>query len=341
MKTPLLWSRVIVVLAIVALVIFACGRKETKGETKMSTELEMKHQVDLGTILDTTIPIELFLPVKNRSTRQITISRVSKDCSCTSVSIDKTVLAPGEVATIRVHSNLSGKTDRYQGEVVIESDATEKIDEIQVIGQITGQIRVRPSRTTIVMNDKYADGSFTIFCDDQNGKWKYTGFTADDPNLNVAINPQSTSPTTSTYAGIVHIPAAAQKGYPDFGTTIVKLKFENGTLKRNLELNLAVDLVIRRSITADPAQVTFDHAARDQKRTVLVQSGDAIKVDSVTCGSPCVKSSLRWIDKNTLVVELAFDPAASGEKLPDDLACDLRADGKRIASIPIHVVQIP
>jgi hypothetical protein len=341
MKKLFSWWRIIAVFAIMALAIFVCGRKETKGASKMSTELEMKHQIDLGMILDTTIPIELFLPVKNRSARQITISRVSKDCSCTSVSIDKTVLAPGEVATIRVHSNLSGKTDRYLGEVVIESDATEKIDEIQVTGQITGQIRVRPLRTTVVMGDKYAAGSFTIFCDDQNGKWKYTGFTAEDPNLNVEITPKSTSPTTSTYAGVVHIPAAAQKSYPDFGTVMVKLKFENENLKRSLDLNFAVDLVIRRKITTDPAQVTFNHATKDQKRTVLVQSGDAIKVDSVTCGSPCVKSSLRWIDPKTLIVDLAFNPSAGAGKVPEDLACDLHAGGKRIASIPIHVVQIP
>jgi hypothetical protein len=79
----------------------ACSRQETKETSKMSTELEMKHEIDLGVILDTTIPIQLLIPVKNRSDRPVKIFKVSKDCSCTAVSIDKTSLAPGETAHVR------------------------------------------------------------------------------------------------------------------------------------------------------------------------------------------------------------------------------------------------
>ena len=330
----------VIVAAVLALILAACSQREAKENTRMSTELEMKHEIDLGIILDTTIPIELFIPVKNRGERKVTISKVSKDCSCTSVSIDKTVLQPGETAHVRVSTNLTGKTNVYIGEVIIESDATEKIDEIQVRGQITGQIRVRPLRTAVIMGDKYTPGNFTVFSDDQNGKWNYVGFTADDPNLKAELNLKSESPTTATYAGVVSLPdEATRKGYPDFRTSMLTLKFTNDHLRRNLELRLAVDLVIRRKLTTDPPQVTFDHATKDQKRTVLVQSGDPIDVDSVACSAPCVKSNLRRIDTKTLMVELAFEPTA--EEVPEELACELKADGKMIASIPIHVVRLP
>ncbi len=198
----------------------------------MSTELEMTHEIDLGIILDTTKPIELFIPVKNRSERKVTIAKVSKDCSCTAVSIDKTILMPGESARVRVSTNLTGKTNLYRGEVIIESDATEKIDEIQIQGTITGQIRVRPWQSTLVLGEKYAPASFTVFSDDQNGKWKYAGFTSDDPNLRVEIASKSASPTTSTYAGTVDIPReAARAEYANNRAgSVVSLKFVNDHL---------------------------------------------------------------------------------------------------------------
>ena len=319
-----------------------CGQDAPKKAANMSTELEMQHVIDLGVLLDTTIPLQLSIPVKNTSQRKITISKVSKDCSCTSVSIDKTVLLPGESASIAVVTNLTGKTNYYQGEVIIESDATEKIDEIQVKGRITGQIRIRPLRSAVIMGDKYAPGSFTVFCDDQTGKWKYLGFTSEDPNVHAELVLKSTSPTTSTYDGGVSIPQeTARKGYPDYSVTTITLKFGNDHLGKTLELRLPVDLFIRKNVTTDPAQVTFDHATKGQKRTILVQSGDPLNVDSVTCGSSCVKSNLRWIDKKTLIVELAFDPESHQATTSQDMACDLRASGKSIASIPIHVVTIP
>ena len=78
--------------------------------------------------------------------------------------------------------------------IVVESDAVERMDEIQITGQITGQIRIRPLRTALVLGDEYAPGEFTIFCDDQNGKWNYAGFTSEDPDLVAVLRPQSTSP---------------------------------------------------------------------------------------------------------------------------------------------------
>lgn len=333
----------IAVAAVVLPGLVACSRQETtKENTKMSTELEMKHQIDLGIILDTTKPIELLIPVKNRSERKVTIAKVSKDCSCTAVSIDKTRLLPGETAHVRVSTNLTGKTNFYRGEVIIESDATEKIDEIQINGTITGQIRVRPWQSSIALGDKYAPASFTVFSDDQNGKWKYAGFTSDDPNLRVDLNSQSTSPTTSTYAGIVGIPREeARARYADHQQAIVTLKFVNDKIGKSLDLKHIVDLVTRRSVTTDPPQVTFGNGALEQKRTILVQSGDPINIDSATCNSACVKSTLQRLDAKSLIVELTFHPTGRQGDLPDNLACDLKSSGKTLASILINVVSIP
>jgi hypothetical protein len=307
----------------------------------MSTELEVKHFIDMGTILDTTIPLELFIPVKNRGSRTVTVTRLSKDCSCTSVSIEKMKIAPGETTNLRVSTNLSGKSALFVSEIVIESDSTEKVDEIQIKGLITGQIRIRPLRTALLMGEKDAPGSFTVFCDNQDGEWKYSGFTTDDPNLRVDLKLTSESPTTSTYAGMVTLPPEARAGYPDYSAAIVKLSFDHRRLGRKLELTLPVDLVVRRKLTTDPPRVTFDHAAAGQTRTVLVQSADAIAVDAATCESPCIKPNLRWIDKKTLLVELAFDPAQFAAQPPKDLSCSLRSGGQPVASIPINVVTVP
>jgi hypothetical protein len=111
----------------------AFGHKNMK---QSEPELVMKKDVDLGIILDTTSPIQLALPITNQSNRLITIQDVAKDCSCTSVKIDKVKLAPGETATLRVVTNLAGKTDLYESNLIVESDAAEKVD----------QIRRRPER---------------------------------------------------------------------------------------------------------------------------------------------------------------------------------------------------
>ena len=331
-----------VAVTLILMVLAACTRQESKEKTNVSTELEMNHQIDLGTILDTTIPIQLSIPVTNRSARKITISKLSKDCSCTAVSIDKTSLNPGETAQVRVSTNLTGKTNLYMGEVIIESDATEKIDEIQIQGRITGQIRVRPFQTTLVLGEKYTPASFTVFSDDQNGKWRYTGFTSDDPNLQVEISLKSNSPTTSIYAGTVQIPnKEARTQYADYRQSAITLKFVNDQLGKTIELKHMVALVTRRSVTTDPVQVTFAHATGEQKRSVLVQSADAIDVDSVTCPSPCVKPSFQRIDPNTVMVQVTYFPRLLQGDFPSDISCDLHANGKMIASIPVHVVSVP
>jgi hypothetical protein len=329
--------------AAVALGCVACSRQEP-AKTKapdMSTELEMKHLVDIGTILDTTIPLELSIPIKNRGQRLVTITRVSKDCSCTSVSIDKTKLLPGETASLRVSTNLTGKKDLFIGEIVVESDATEKVDEIQIQGQITGQIRIRPLRATLLMGEKDAPGKFTVFADDQDGKWNYEGFRCDDPNLKIDLQLKSESPTTATYDGAVSLPVAARGGYPDYSTAAVRLEFSHQRLNRKLELLLPVDLVVRRRVTTDPPQVVFDHAATGQTRTVLVQSADSIAVDAVRSESPCVQPNLRRIDEKTLLVEIAFDPARFTTQSSGDLSCRLESGGKLVASIPVSVVAVP
>ena len=66
-----------VVAAFMLLLGTGCHHKEG---AKMESELEMKKEIDVGIILDTTIPLKLAIPVTNRSDRIITISRVSKDC---------------------------------------------------------------------------------------------------------------------------------------------------------------------------------------------------------------------------------------------------------------------
>jgi hypothetical protein len=238
-------------------------------------------------------------------------------------------------------TNLTGKTNFYKGEIIIESDATEKIDEIQVQGTITGQIRVRPWKSTLVLGEKYSPASFTVFSDDQNGKWNYVGFTSNDPDLQVEISLKSTSPTTATYAGTVEIPQETPKGYGDFQQVVVTLKFSNDRLGKNIELKHIVEVVKRRDVTTDPAQVTFQHTVQDQKRIIVVQSSDPIDIDSATCGSPCIKPTLQRIDPKTLLLELVYDPSSANAEPPQNLGCDLQFKGKTLASIPINFITIP
>jgi len=308
----------------------------------MEYELEMRKEIDVGTILDTTIPLTLSIPVTNRSDRILTILKLSKDCSCTAVTIDKTKLAPGETTNLRVITNLAGKSKMFVAGIVVESDAAEKIDEIEIRGLITGQIRIRPARGTLVLGDHQASPEFTVFCDDQTGKWKYLGFTSDDPNVVAELNPKAESPTTSTYAGVVHIKQNVDPRQPaEHRVTILTFNFANDSLRKKLTLLFPVDIVVRRKVMADPSQVTFAHDVKDQKRTVLVQSQDALSIDSAACDSPCAKALLRRIDERTMLVEIAYTSPPLPGTVPPDLTCNLISSGETIQSIPIHILTLP
>jgi hypothetical protein len=326
----------------IALVLSALSGCVHKGIKPMDTELEIEKNIDLGIILDTTIPIQLSIPIKNRADRTLTIQNVTKDCSCTSVKIDKLKLAPGETATLRVESNLTAKSGLYLSDIVIESDAAERIDEIQIRGRITGQIRVRPLRATILTGEQRAAGTFTIYCDDQDGKWNYAGFLSDDPNLEIRLKEKETTPTTSIYEGTVDIgQEEARKNYPAYQQAMTRLQFRNDRLGRTFEVRLPVDVAVRRKVTIDPPQVVFCGRDAEQRRTILVQSIDAVNVDSITCASPSLTAAIRRVDKNSLTVDLVFLPAAMRGEVPATLACDLVCRGIVVGSIPVNIADFP
>jgi hypothetical protein len=326
-------------MAMVLLGLMTSARSDT---STMNSELGLKKDIDLGVILDTTQPLDLTIPVKNLANRKLTITKVSKDCSCTSVSIDKNVLLPGETAYLHVVTNLTGKTNLYTGSIIIQSDSVEQMDEILIHGQITGQIRIRPQRTTLLTGDESAPGNFTVFCDDQDGEWKYLGFSSDDPDLVVTLNQKSTSPTTSIYEGLATLNhQASAKSQTDYHVSLITFKFANDKLGKNLELKYPIDIAVRRKISTDPSKVIFLHDATEQKRSVLIQSKDPIFIDAADCNSPAVKAALLRIDNKTVIIELISVPKAIQGATTPDFTCDLRSKGKILTSIPISFVNIP
>jgi hypothetical protein len=325
---------------IAALVALAgCARQAMKTS---DTELQMTKDVDVGLVLDSSRPLQLSIPIKNISGRVITIHQVSKDCSCTSVHVDELKLAPGQSTTVRIVSNLTGKSGQYIGNIVIESDAAEKIDEIQVRGMITGQIRIRPTSATVLMGDQSVSGAFTVYCDDQDGKWKYMGFNSGDPQLAVQLKESKTTPTTSVYEGAIAVDhRAAWKSDTAYCMTTITLKFENERLGRNLEINYPVEIVVRRHVTLDPPQVIFISGGAKQQRTVVAQSAEETKIDAAKSSSPCLQVSLRRIDAKSSLLDLIYIPSSGPEGYPEQLKCDLLSGGRIIGSIPIHLVDIP
>jgi hypothetical protein len=318
----------------------ACQHQTMKHPDTV-TELEMKKDVDLGLILDTTKPLYLTIPITNRAKRTVTIQKLAKDCSCTSVKIDKFRLDPGEVATLTIVTNLTGKTNSYEGNVIIESDALERISQIRVRGRITGQIRIRPARATVLMGDEHAPCAFSVFRDDQDGSWRYAGFSSDDPNLTVVLKRRETSPTTSVYEGTVDlVPGATRKTYSNFQTVPVILNFVNDHLGRHLDLKYGVDLAVRRRVAIDPPQVTFLAGQGEQRRRVTVQSVAALSVDAAQCTSSTIRAAIHRISPQTISVQLVYYPEAAAEAVTQNLVCELKSDGKIIGNVPISIVEI-
>jgi hypothetical protein len=306
-----------------------------------ASELELKKDIDLGLIIDTTIPLELFIPIKNTSNRVITIHNVAKDCSCISVKLDKWKLQPGEVATLRYSANIGGRTDRFASDVVIESDAQERFDEIVIRGLITGQVRVRPSVVTTLTGAQESPGQFTVFCDDQSGQWNYKGFDSDTSDLQVALHAASSSPTTSTYNGTITVPADwSKKRKTDYLSTSVTLNFTNDRIGRDLKVVVPVEVATRRKITLDPPVVTFLASGGKQTRAILVQSAEALGIEKARCPSRCITAAIHPINSHELRLEVVFQPDTDSKQTSQGFACDLLSEGKAIGSVPINVIEI-
>jgi hypothetical protein len=206
---------------------------------------------------------------------------------------------------------------------------------------ITGQIRIRPERVTLLTGVQRTPGSFSVFCDDQNGAWRYAGFVSDDPNLVVRLQKRETSPTTSVYDGTVDIGSeAARRSYADFQTSRVTLSFVNDRIGRHFDLKYGVDIATRRDVTVDPPLVMYLGNGTEQKRTVLVQSAEALNIDSAQCSSPSLKASIRRVDGKALQVDLVFSPAPGQGSDAGNLVCELLSSGKTTESIPINIVDI-
>jgi len=324
---------------LVATILMSCTHKDMK---QTASELELKKDIDLGLIVDTTIPLELFIPIKNTSNRVITIHNVAKDCSCISVKLDKWKLQPGEVATLRYSANIGGRTDRFASDVMIESDAQERFDEIVIRGLITGQIRVRPSVVTTLTGAQELPGQFTVFCDNQSGKWNYKGFDSNNSDLQVELHAASSSPTTSTYNGTITVPADwSKKSRTNYLSTSVTLNFSNDRIGRDLKVVVSVEVAARRKVTIDPPVVTFLASGGKQTRAILIQSAEALGIDEARCPSRCITAAIHPINTHAARLEIVFQPDSSHEDMAQGFACDLMNEGKTIGSVPINIFEIP
>ena len=321
-----------------ATILIGCVHKDMKPT---ESELELKKDIDLGLILDTTLPLELFIPIKNTSNRVITIHNVAKDCSCISVKLDKWKLQPGEVATLRYSANIGGRTDRFASDVVIESDAHERFDEIVIRGLITGQIRVRPSIVTVLTGAQESPGKFTVFCENQSGQWSYKGFESDNSDLHVELHPASSSPTTSIYDGTIAFPADwNKKAKIDYLNSSVTLNFRNNRLERDLKVHIPVEVSARRKITIDPPAATFLARGGTQTRAILVQSAQALAVDKARCSSHGMSAVIHPINSHAVRIELEFVSPSTDKEPAQSSTCDLLSGGKTVVSVPIEVVDI-
>jgi hypothetical protein len=74
---------------------------------------------------------------------------------------------------------------------------------------------------------------------------------------------------------------------------------------------------------------------------VLVQSAQALRIDSVQCASPCIATAIHRIDLKSMTVDLVYRPSLAPGSIPENLECSLMSDGKALGSVPISIVEIP
>jgi len=270
-----------------------------------SPELAVKKTIDVGLVSYDSAPLSFNIPITNKSGRQISISRLSKDCSCTSLALDRSTLGPGDTAFLHVDINLTGKSGKFYSQLVIQSDSREKLTEIQIQGQVIGQIRIRPERGSLFIGRNAKPAYFTVYCDEENGNWKYLGCDSSLPDLIVTLNRATKSPIASVYNAVANLRSNntdwIQKDYYE---NIITLHFYNESMKKTLDIKFPIDCVTRKQYSVQPAVVLFDSSTIAQSRRVLVQAEDAFTIDSIQCNAAFLTYKIKQINDKSCLIDI-------------------------------------
>jgi hypothetical protein len=121
----------------------------------------------------------------------------------------------------------------------------------------------------------------------------------------------------------------------------VTLKFVNDDLGRRFDLKYGVDIAVRRKVTVDPPQIMFLGNGAEQRRTILVQSDQALHLDAARCSSPSIQAAVDRVDGKAVRIDLTYLPSRGPKGYPDNSFCELLSGGKAIGSVPINIVEIP
>ncbi|MDB5283908.1 MAG: hypothetical protein JWO06_2983 [Bacteroidota bacterium] len=133
----------ITLLALLALGIFSCRKKgETPPEIKLDAEL-LKDTTKLEFIDSVSFrfdtinqgdKVEHSFRIKNVGDKNLIIARAFGSCGCTVPEYPKDPVKPGDIATIKVTFNSSGKSDAQQKSVTLVCNTPKRNEMLYLVG---------------------------------------------------------------------------------------------------------------------------------------------------------------------------------------------------------------
>ncbi|GGZ27610.1 hypothetical protein GCM10007049_20560 [Echinicola pacifica] len=138
----------LILLAVVALVAFASQVRAQETSVKSEVKEAVKGPVitfvetekDFGEISQGT-KVEHTFKFTNTGTEVLKISNVAATCGCTVPSWPKEPIAPGKTGEIKVSFNSTGKMGKQRSVVRIYSNASEPIEKVALISNVTKETR--------------------------------------------------------------------------------------------------------------------------------------------------------------------------------------------------------
>jgi hypothetical protein len=95
-------------------------------------------EVNFGNIVQGT-KVEHTFVFENKGTAPLIISNVAVTCGCTATSWPKEPIAPGQSSSMKISFNSAGKMGAQNSVVRIYSNATEPIEKVTLISNVTAK----------------------------------------------------------------------------------------------------------------------------------------------------------------------------------------------------------
>jgi len=221
----------------------------------------------------------------NPYAQDVEVARTRVSCKCTSVTVEKAVVKPGEQGAIVASLN-SGSYMGQKGSTITVTFIRPAFAEVQlhVTSYIDRAVVLEPGSVDFGIVPQGADAERTVTVrNEQQPNWKILDVKSDNPHLSGAAVETSRGADGVAYEVRVRLDRAAPPGY--FKAQLL-LATGDG---QSAEVPLMVEGQVTSSVTVSPTELFLGQVRPGQQvvRQIVVRAARPMRITSVTGGEGC------------------------------------------------------